>query len=290
MSTPDPPPVVPNPGLPKMVGILNVAMGSLLLLCGICSGLSNALNSQFMTGAFSPFSVSPAPAKSLPKGLDVQKTIDRQKAKSADDSAEDSPGASPAQAPATVAPAPTRPGITMSAAITDATREIQEIDKTTKYFMLTDTSVGIVLSIAMIVAGAGLNFLKEWARQMAIWVAGLKSVWMLILCAIFLIWIVPRIVADMNLMFDKMAEAEQKERAQQAAAPGAVPAAPAPTVFSNPAMRMTVMRTVTMFQAGYWVVGTIVGLIVPCITLVMLMRPSARAACAPGPKVPFEEL
>jgi hypothetical protein len=119
----------------------------------------------------------------------------------------------------------------------------------------------------MIVAGIALLGLKEWGRRLAIWVAGLKLARLLAIAAAFFIVLVP-------IEVRKAREQYSKVQVVIGASPGG----------SGAGRSMTAsMVTSFLIMETIQVVGfTLVGSIYPALTLWLLTRPAARAACQPA--------
>jgi hypothetical protein len=299
-------PVVPNPALPKTIGILNLVFGSLLMLCGVCSGL--------YTIAMAAAQGQMTMLQGKQGGLNVQVKVEHEgkpgntpaktKEKVATTPAEEEekaatkPAGEPKKKPgepadepnAAPVPKPPPPRVSMVEAMNDPANGFAGLGSIMNRYLLVDLSTGMVLNILMMIAGVGLVLLREWGRKLAIMVAGLKIVRLVILCAVCLTYVIPDFTTSMNKFFDKMSEFEAQAAAQQApsgapAAPGApappgAPGAPgARAVFSDPQMKMMMTRSYVVMFAGTSVFISLVGLIYPCVTLAVLTRPKARAAC-----------
>ena len=127
-----------------------------------------------------------------------------------------------------------------------------------------EVSLAILLNLAMIVSGFGLIHLKNWARKLAIWVAGLKIARMLALALITIFLFIPE---------------EMRANVRGDGAPIVINNSPRGTKsqtslnVQSPAGLIAVFETTE--AAGEFVVGSIY----PVIVLILLTRISVWAAC-----------
>ena len=132
-----------------------------------------------------------------------------------------------------------------------------------------DISTAVVLNVLMIVAGGGLMALKEWARRLAIWVAGLKILrWVLM--------IVGSMVLIIPMTLDRTEKAMAVVEAQIKASGSGAP----------PFSMTQVARWSLMAGVVFMVFGAIVAAVYPAMMWWYLSRPAARAACMKKPSPP----
>jgi len=138
----------------------------------------------------------------------------------------------------------------------------------------TELASGILLNVLMIIAGAGLLALAEWARRMAIGVAWLKIAKWVAVVVVTMGLVIPVTTEKMQKMFTKI-EAQTKTKTGRG-----------PNVFpmGGLAQFTAVMSAVT--SVGMALVASIY----PALTIWFMTRPRARAAClaasSPSPAVP----
>jgi hypothetical protein len=130
-------------------------------------------------------------------------------------------------------------------------------------FVVTDAVLGIVLNIVLILSGAGLVAMREWARKLALGVATAKIGRLVLLQGCNIIFILPIMARQMAAGMDEM-------MTQMPVGPGA---APPPQFGSQFAMLMLAM------MSGSAVCTAVFGAIYPILLLWFLTRPDAKAAC-----------
>jgi hypothetical protein len=121
----------------------------------------------------------------------------------------------------------------------------------------TDMITALILNVLMLASGIGLLRLKESARRLAIWVAGLKLARLAALLLIQMVFILP--------MTTKM----QREMFAQMGASGAPNAQ---------AMEMTAKMGAAA-SVAMTVIISVLAMIWPIVMIVLLTRPGSRAAC-----------
>ena len=131
------------------------------------------------------------------------------------------------------------------------------------YFFITDGVTGAIMNTLMLVSGIGLLYRKEWARKLALWVAGLKIIRQIILQSVNIAVIIPIQLEGFKQMFEQMQ--------QNAPGPGPGP------------VGMVGMQGIFMTAAAVFTL--VVACIFPALTLWFLSRPGAKVVCSPG----FEE-
>lgn len=141
------------------------------------------------------------------------------------------------------------------------------------WYLWANFATGPVLNLLMLASGVGLTQLRVWARKMAIWVAALKIVRILALTLIFTLIVVPQA----GRVIDSIAHTELGKLilAQANAVLLQASSGPPPMHYTveNFALSMTALAYVVA------VLSMIFSLVYPAITLVILTRPSVKAAC-----------
>jgi hypothetical protein len=248
--------VVPNPRIPKVLGILNILFASVLLIGGLCSmgtfALSPAISRTFMRMQKEAVAKQQAQKKTALDGLDEQEKA----AATAEEKQEIEARRKVIQS------APD-----FQSAVVDPWEAFPIHEKRFQIYMGTDLLSALVLNLVMLAAGIGLVQRAEWGRKLGIWDAWLKIVRLVLVYGYLAIAIVP----DFSTAMAKFA-IESIARQQQALGRQV----PAGLSYENLAFVYSVGMTVG-------VVGTILfGSIYPAISLWLLTRRSARAACDPA--------
>lgn len=254
--------VAPKPGLPKLIGSLNVAFGFLLFLIGL--GRLDLIGPSFTQNQ--PFKLERGDAQIFYDQFHQRQIFELQKL-------EESTTNESKQAKL------------RSERLELAANHQKDIDqhldlKSINYVLLllnwyfwADFATGPVLNLLMLASGVGLTQLRVWARRMAIWVALLKIVRILALTLFFTIAIVPQARRTM----DAVAHTELGEviiaKANSALTQASHGPPPVHYTAENFAVNMAAMAYILA------VFGMILCLIYPAISLVILTRPSVKAAC-----------
>lgn len=252
---PDLPAVEPDPSIPKTLGLLNVIFAGLLLLCGGCMGANLIIQLAMMP-------VMQVQQEQVRVSMDAAHQNQIADLRRKEDAAKDPKEKAALQRRRQTLenqPPPKPPDLTKVGPF--GSPQILA-------YSLTDVFTGLVLNVAMLVAGIGLLNFKEWGRQMGIWVAAIKLARLFLLYGYFIIAIVPTYSKQIMEMFQNVAPA------------GA--GGPQPQQVAEMGSAMGVMMAVS--TAGMIVLGAIY----PVICLLLLPRASAKAACQ-GPVVLAEE-
>jgi hypothetical protein len=243
--------VVRNTGVPRTFGLLNVIFGVMLLLGGIGS-VAWVLMAPTLEKAMRAQNLAKAKAEREARIAELKKQ------EAAAKTEEEKEQLRTEREAAESVPEPPD--------MTDVTIWDTYADPRYRAYFWREAGLGIVLNIAMIVAGAGLLATAEWGRRLAIGVAWGKIIQLVAMAVITLTVIVPMTAENTQRMFDTM---EAKVPAQ--------PGARVPRGFS---------KEVVLNQAILVAVGavgfTVVGSIYPGLAIWFLTRPRTRAACA-GP-------
>ena len=128
----------------------------------------------------------------------------------------------------------------------------------------TDMLTALILNVLMLASGIGLLRLKERARRLAIWVAGLKLARLAALLLIQFVFILPVTTKMQREMMTQMG-------------PGGAPNAQAMEMGAKVGAAASVAMTVII---------SVLAMIWPIIMIVLLTRPGSRAACLAASKPP----
>lgn len=137
-------------------------------------------------------------------------------------------------------------------------------DKSIRNYSLVEAGLGAVMNIVMLVAGFGLLQLKDWGRQISIWLSGVK-----------LVWIFVALIYMVVVIFPLQARLTQKQlqdtMVMQTKGGGRAAVSPV-----NPQqMSQFVMASSTASA----VFGVLIAATYPVLSIWMLSRPPVRAAC-----------
>ena len=239
--------VVPNTGIPRTFGLLNVIFGVMLLLGGIGSVAWVLMAPTFGKAMQAQRRETLAKAKAEREA----RIADLKKQEAAAKTEAEKEQLRTERETAESVPEPPEPP--------DVTIWDTYADPRYRAYFCGEVSLGIVLNIAMIVAGAGLLATAEWGRRLAIWVAWGKIVRLVAMAVITLTLIVPMTAEYTQPSLDKIA---------------------AQARLGGPAMSNQMAQVMAILGAVGAVGFTVVGSIYPGLAIWFLTRPRARAACA----------
>ena len=194
----------PTTSIPMIIGIMNIVVGSLMLLCLFCSSMNLVMQGPMMGMQQQQFQQA-MQAERQQLLLQLQ---EREKASKDEKEKAELRGK---QKALEAQPLPKMP---------DFNKFAQDMQH--QGFMIADVVTGFVLNVLMLVSGIALCCYKQWGRVTAIWVAVLKIVLLVALYTFFALVVVPVMVKGFNTMFQEMFEEMAK-----AAPPGKKMAAPA---------------------------------------------------------------
>ena len=249
--------IVPNPRIPKVIGILNIVFASGLLICGLCTGLSLVVT-PFMTSELNK--VQQKAQSKLDSQRKAQITELEEQEKAARSEADKEVLRTQRQQ-LEAAPPPTVPNMNFG--------KMGFNDPRMQAYAWTDLATGILLNLAMLTAGIGLVMRKPWSPGLGSWVAVFKIFRLIALYSFFALVLVPIIVTSMVELLETMAK-------QQAMGGPPTPMPPAGWLG----------RVYTVMYTAYCMGIIVVGSIYPAITIWLLNKPGARAACS-GSDVSF---
>jgi hypothetical protein len=246
---------VPNTSLPKTTGALNIFFASLILLFVALQIGMTLLAPMLIDLAQGSINEAQAKAEASRK-----QQIDALKAEEAEAKTDEEKGRIRGQIKAIEAqPKPAGP---------DMKALMGQMDSPViRAYTWTDMVTALVLNVLMLASGIGLLRLKESARRLAIWVAGLKLARLAALLLIQMVFILP--------MTTKM----QREMFAQMGASGAPNAQ---------AMEMTAKMGAAA-SVAMTVIISVLAMIWPIVMIVLLTRPGSRAACLAASKGPSAE-
>jgi hypothetical protein len=243
--------VVPNVRIPKVLGILNIVFASGILLCGLCSGLYYMMLPGLMkaVGTMQETAV---------KHFEEEQKADLKKLEDAEQAAKSEEEKAAIQEQRIEVRSRPKPELGLN----DPSSLGLDNPKM-KAYMWADLLTSLVLNVMMLVAGIALVNRKPSGITLGLWTAGLKIIRLILIYSLFAIVVVPPLAQSMGKL------AIQATKAQVTGRP--MP----PTIDAAFFVRTyTIMYTVVA-------VGMIVfGSIYPIVSLWLLSRPGARAACS----------
>jgi hypothetical protein len=265
VKAPPPEPVSPRPGLPKTIGVVNLLLGGLLLLCGagyvatfvpflvrndpfqLDPNASQAAADEFRRGAIAELAQQENAARNK---------ADKERLRAARNEIESKSGKLAGQV--------------------DFAKINAGLPWLSRYFWV-DVVTGPILSIPMLVAGFGLVRLREWGRKLALWVAGLQLARIVVLSALLGLVAIPRVV-EAAAQFAKSDAGEAFIRSEACLILGSDPHSRSPALSGEDFARIlaAIGNGFTLLSLGFRA-------IYPVIVLVVLTRAGARAACAARP-------
>jgi energy-coupling factor transporter transmembrane protein EcfT len=254
--------VVPNPQIPRSFGLMNIIFGSLLLLIALGHGFWYLYTPTFarqMQDRMKQVEVK-AKAEHDEKIADLKKEIAAAKTKEEKESLQDERAA-------------LEKNVVTAAPFGDLTGMNVMSDRRIAAYYALEVSAAVILNVLMIVSGAGLLGLTEWARRMAIVVAQLKILRWFAMTVLMMVLVLP---VTMEFTEKAMAAAEAQIKAQGQGAAMPVPMS-------------EFIRFGMIFAAVWQVFSAIVASVYPALMWWYLSRPPARAACMKQPEPEQQE-
>jgi hypothetical protein len=249
--------IVPNPRIPKVLGILNIVFASGMLLCGLCSGLYLAMLPTFARAIDQVQQNVEVKAKER-RSAEL-KDLEEQE-KTAPTEQEKAEAAARRKA-VLESPQPAMPKAMNLKAMGLA-------DKKVVAYYAVDFASGIVVNLLMLVAGIGLVLRKSWGLSLGVGTAALKIVRLVAVYGYFALATAPALAQGMASAAAEIVT--QQQQAMGRPFPGGAPGA---------FLQRTYMIMHTLYAVGLIVFGSIY----PAVSLWLLTRPGARAACSGGP-------
>jgi hypothetical protein len=246
--------VVPNPQIPRSFGLMNIIFGSLLLLVGagtavwyfLAPTLTRQIQSELKKGEETRKAQHDAKLAELKRREAAAKT-EEEKQEVQDE---------------------------LTLLEKDLEPDIPNMDDLFGMNMLTDIRIvsytvgelatGILLNVLMIISGAGLMAMAEWARRLAIWVAGLKILRWVAMSVVTMVLILPITLEKTQRMFQQQVVVQSKT--QTGGKPVLIATA-----------QMT--RMMAIASAVFIIFEAVVASVYPALSLWFLTRPPTRAAC-----------
>jgi hypothetical protein len=246
--------VLPNPGIPKTLGILNVIFGVIFVLLGIC-GIGSLLAAPALVN-FGEKIIKDAQNKVEAKNKASEKELDDRIAAAKSD---EEKKALEQERDVVIANRPPINQVDFSAA-TDVFN-----NRTIMAYSYAGAISGLILMVVLLVSGIGLIRLAPWGRLLAVWWGGLQLVQIAILLAANLLILQPLNKPNTDKQIAKLEEA----------AKGKAPGSPEVS-----ALQMT--KIIASLAIPMAVGQSLGGITYPIIILIMLNTKAARAALLPS--------
>ena len=253
--------VVPNPRIPKILGILNIVFASGIMLYGLCM-LGSIVMMPALSKSMETMQKKMDDVVESQKQAELKQLDEREKAAKTDaekEKIEDERAAVLARPKA-----PMNPGMNLNA--------LGYSDPRVQSYMWADVFTSILLNGMMLAAGIGLVTRKGWSIRLGLWTAGLKIVRLIAIYSYAALVVVPVIALGLGKFAMQQMTMTQQTMGK-----------PLPPGFDTGMFVRIYTITYTVMAVGMVVVGSIY----PIVSLWLLSRPGARAACS-GLKSPDE--
>jgi hypothetical protein len=245
--------VVPNPRIPKVMGILNIVFASCLLIIGLCMG-AITLMQPYLNKAMADVQKKADAAAEKKHQADL-KAIDEQE-KVAETDAEKQALKAERQA------IEARPKTAMPP--TFDFNKLRLSDPRLTAYTWVDVTTALILNILMLAGGIGLVQRKLWGLSLSIWTYVAKITRLVLVNSYFALAIVPVLSQTLGKLVGEMMMQQQQAMGR-----------PTPAVMSGGALVQIYYVTYTAFAVAMILFGSIY----PVVGLWLLTRPGARAAC-----------
>lgn len=243
-----------NRAIPKILGILNIVFAAMLLMGGLCQ-LASSAAMPFYGKMMKDIEAQQKAEVEARKKEQVKELEEQEKtAKTEDEKAE----IREMKKSATGA----RPGMVQMPMI-DIMKLVN--NREIAGWMFTELLTGIAVNFAMLAAGIGLVRFKEWGRSLGIWTAVVKVVRLVAVYGYAALMVVPPFAKVLGEEVGKMIILQQQASGR-----------PAPPGLTTETFVKIYVVTYTIMC----VIMIVLGAIYPLISLWLLSRPSAKAACA----------
>jgi hypothetical protein len=261
-SLPNTVPVTPKPRLPRLIGSLNIVFGFCLFLRGL--DLLSAVGPSFAQNE--PFKLERGDAQNLYDQLRRRQIVELE---TLEQSTKDESKKASFREVRRDLEANHESNI-------DRKLDLKEINRVLlwiHWYFWTDFATGPVLNLFMLASGIGLTQLRVWARRMALWVAALKIVRIVALTLVFTLFIVPqaRRVIDTIVPTELGRVIVTREHVNQ------LQSSLGPPLFGITAENYGIFMSVVASAVAILIM--FVSLVYPVVTLIVLNRPGAKAAC-----------
>jgi len=240
----------------KLLGTLHVLFGSVLLLAGLCCGMSviwQVAAAPLTENYQKSIAAGMKEQRDRPLREQIERLIEQEKTAETDEQRAELE-AQRLELEETLAKE--MPVVNFNFAMND---------KRYVAFMVTDAFTGLILNAVMVIVGIGLMASKEWSRKLGLWVAWLKIGRLIVLYTVAIAVIVPAYAKQMGQMMGQMATV------QQAGGP--------PTPGADAAEMMSMFYAISL--SAVYVLMILFGVIYPIVSIRVLIRPKVKQACAP---------
>jgi hypothetical protein len=245
--------VVPSPRIPKVLGILNIVFAAGLILAGLCMAAYAAMLP--MIGKAMTEIQKKADAEVEKKKQADLKAIDEEAKAAQTDSEKESLEKKRQEIESRPKPV-MAPGMDFNKMGLD--------DPKLKIYGWVDSLTALVLNVVMLVAGIGLVRRKSWGISLGIGTATAKIVRLVLVYTYFALAVVPTMAQNMGKFAGEMIVQQQATMGR-----------PAPPGVDTQMLTRVYFITYTIGAVAMIVFGSIY----PAISLWLLTRPGARAAC-----------
>jgi hypothetical protein len=243
--------VVPNPRIPRNLGLMNLIFGGILLLFGAGQAALTYYGPKWFEG-FEDQIQEQFKAQNAEREAKIAELTEKLKAAKTEDEKKDFE--------TQLVSLQKKPQLDPK--LFEEAKGLQTDSRIVAY-TYTEMATGVILNILMIVSGVGLLMLAEWARRLAVAVAWLKILrWVTIVGATAFV-ILPITTAKMQPMLQRM-------QVQVGGGPG-----------GGGGTSVALMATQMQFVVGIvtTVASAVIAAIYPVFLIWFLTRPNARAAC-----------
>lgn len=269
---------IAKPELPRTIGVLNLLVGGLLLLCGM------GCMSQTFMGLVSGNKPHLDPKETQDVVNEMKRTV-VEELKEKEEATKDNAEKTRLREERTKLEA--KKGRVEEQV--DFARVNEALDWIPRYLWIEVIS-GPLLNFLMLISGIGLLQLKGWGRVLGVWVAALKIIRLVGLCILMTVVIIPKLTSTLGdfVKTDAGEAVFAKAMEEQRNQPGGGNPVPKP---------QDIVNILSVFGQGTAIAFACFGSIYPLVALVILTRPGAKLACTPyrdvdqdfGPEVQFKE-
>lgn len=249
-----------NRAIPKILGILNIVFAAILLMGGLCQLGSSAAMPMWGKIMKDVDAQQKAQAEARTKETIKQLEEQEKEAKSEEDKAEIR------AAKKTAAAAPGAVQIPMI--------DVMKLmgNRQINAWLFAELFTGIAVNIAMLTAGIGLVRFRAWGRTLGLWTAAVKIFRLVAVYTYAALVVVPPFARLLGEEVGKMMIQQQQAMGR-----------PAPAGFTVD----TFVKIYTVTYTIMCVMMIVLGAIYPLISLWLLSRPSAKAACSASASKPI---
>ena len=241
----------PNYRTTRLLGIFNIVFASLLLIGGLCMGVSLAIQPMLIKAMNDVQKKAEAQGEAVRKG-ELDDLAKRAEAAKTD--------AEKAQLETERKEVEARPkgGVPMF----DISKLMNQPEIQGWYWV--EIMTGLIVNVAMFVSGIGLLKYRGWARNLALWTMLLKIARLALVYGFFIIAIVPGFSKTIG---EAVSQMMMQQQGIMVKGPKGVP----------DAATFTKIYTITYSIMGAGMIA--IGSIYPAVMLVFLTRPRVKSAC-----------